>query len=77
MAKMIPVDSSMIQAVGYDPETQILEVLFNSGQTYHYEGVPPKVHKELMEADSKGRYMRDAIIDMYPAARMSRRRRRR
>ncbi len=76
MADMVPVNSSMIQAVGYDPETQILEVLFNSGQAYHYEGVPPEVHQELMASDSKGRYMRDAIIDMYPDVRVSRRRRR-
>ena len=34
MAKLIPVESSMIQAVGYDPKTRILEVVFNSGQTY-------------------------------------------
>lgn len=73
---MVPVDSSMIQVVGYDPETQILEVLFNSGQTYHYEGVPPEVHEELMEAGSKGQYMRAAIIDRYPDVRVSRRRRR-
>ena len=37
MAKLVPVESSMIQAVGYDPETRILEVVFNSGQTYCYE----------------------------------------
>jgi hypothetical protein len=66
MAKLIPVESSMIQAVGYDPETHILEVVFNSGQTY----------QELMAADSKGQYMRAAIIGVYPDYRVSRRRRR-
>jgi KTSC domain len=76
MAKLIPVESSMIQAVGYDPETRILEVVFNSGQTYCYEDVPPEVHQELMAADSKGQYMRAAIIDVYPDYRVSRRRRR-
>jgi hypothetical protein len=54
MAKLVPVESSMIQAVGYDPKTRILEVVFNSGQTYCYEDVPPEVHQELMAADSKG-----------------------
>src|SRR5215468_2070952 len=79
MAKLVPVESSMIQAVGYDPKTRILEVVFNSGQTYCYEDVPPEVHQELMAADSKGQYMRAAIaaiIDMYPDYRVSRRRRR-
>src|SRR5215813_9173789 len=76
MAKLIPVESSMIQAVGYDPKTRILEVVFNSGQTYCYEDVPPEVHQELMAADSKGRYMRAAIIDVYSDYPVSRRRRR-
>jgi KTSC domain-containing protein len=76
MAKLIPVESSMIQAVGYDPKTRLLEVVFNSGRTYCYEGVSPKVYKELMAADSKGRYMRSEIIDVYPDYRVSGRRRR-
>ena len=76
MAKRIPVESSMIQAVSYDAKTRALEVLFNSGQTYCYEGVPPKVYKGLIAADSKGRYMRVHIIGMYPEYRISRRRRR-
>ena len=76
MAKLIPVDSSMIQAVGYDAKTRILEVVFNSGRTYCYEDVPAKVYKELMAADSKGRYMRSEIIDMYPDYSVSGRKRR-
>jgi KTSC domain len=77
MAKLIPVESSMIQAVGYDSKTRTLEVVFNSGRTYCYEGVPSKVYKELMAADSKGQYMRAAIIDVYPDYPVSGRRRRR
>ena len=76
MAKLVSVESSMVQAVGYDAKTHTLEVVFNSGQTYCYEDVPPKVYKGLMAADSKGRYMRAEIIDIYPDYRVSRRRRR-
>jgi hypothetical protein len=74
--KLTTVESSMIHAVGYDSKKRVLEVVFNSGQTYCYEGVPPKVYKELMAAESKGRYMRDEIIDMYPYSHISRGRRR-
>ena len=76
MAKLTPVESSMIQAVGYDAKTRTLEVIFNSGQTYCYEDVPPKIYKGLMAADSKGRYMRAEIIDVYPDYRVSGRTRR-
>ena len=63
--KLTPVDSSMIEAVGYDAETQTLEVLFNSGKRYAYHDVPQDVYDGLMAADSKGQYMRGYIIDVY------------
>jgi len=74
--KLTTVDSSMIHAVGYDSKKRVLEVVFNSDQTYCYEGVPPKIYKELMAAESKGRYMRNEIIDVYPYAQLSHSRRR-
>ena len=74
--KLIPVESSMIQAVGYDPDTQELEIVFNSGNVYRYVNVPQKEYEGLMSADSKGQYMRANIIDVYPYHRVSRRRRR-
>ncbi len=72
--KLETVESSMIHAVGYDAKTRTLEVIFNSGGTYIYDDVPPKVYKELMAAESKGRYMKNEIIDVYPYGKLSRRR---
>ena len=74
--QLITVESSMIHAVGYDPTTQELEVVFNSGKTYVYTGVPQKVYDGLMSAESKGQYMRAFIIDVYPDQPLSRYRRR-
>ena len=62
------VDSSMIAAAGYDPETRLLVVLFNSGKAYEYAEVPPQVFFALMAADSKGRFMNDNVIGFYPYA---------
>jgi hypothetical protein len=75
MGELVRVESSMIKAVGYDAATRVLEVLFNSGQTYYYEGVPPEIHRGLMDAASKGQYMHAQIIDVYPDHQRSRRRR--
>jgi hypothetical protein len=66
MVDLIAVDSSMIAAVGYDPEARSLVVLFNSGKTYEYHEVPPEEYQGLMEADSKGQYMNSRIIRVYP-----------
>ena len=73
--KLQTVDSSMIHAVGYDAKTKTLEVVFNSGRTYAYEDVPRKIYRELMAADSKGRYMLDAVMDCYAYGQVSSRRR--
>lgn len=74
--QLIEVESSMIQAVGYDPQQQELEVVFNSGNVYRYAQVPKEEYEGLLKADSKGRYMRSNIIDGYPYYAVRRRRRR-
>jgi hypothetical protein len=35
----------MIQAVGYNRKERLLEVVFDSGRSYYYEEVPPRVYK--------------------------------
>ncbi len=65
------VQSSMISAVRYHENHQILEVAFNKG-IYLYFGVPREVFEGLLRAESKGRYMRQQIIDRYPWVKKSR-----
>ncbi len=58
-------ESSMMRSVGYDGKEQILEIEFkNSGRIYHYK-VEEAVFKELIEAESLGRYFRDNIAGVY------------
>lgn len=65
------VDSSMIDLVGYDEKAKVLEVRFiNSGMSYRYFGVPKKEYQGLMNASSKGSYMRNYIIDFYDCAKV-------
>jgi lysyl-tRNA synthetase class 2 len=59
------VDSSMISAFKYDPAKKELEVMFTRTGTYRYFDVPEDVIKDLREADSKGSFMRYAVIDMF------------
>jgi hypothetical protein len=74
--KLIEVESSMIQAVGYDQNLKELQVVFNSGNIYCYTQVPKEEYESLLNADSKGSYMRANIIDTYPYYPVHRRRRR-
>lgn len=57
----VPVQSSDLASVGYDPVTRILEVEFVKTGVYSYLSVPPEVYAELMAAPSKGRYFNLAI----------------
>jgi hypothetical protein len=56
----------MIAAAGYDPERRVLVVLFNNGRAYEYHDVPEEEYTGLLAAESKGRYMNENIIDVYP-----------
>ena len=56
-----PVSSSNLRAIGYNPETQTLEIEFLNGGLYSYSGVPASVHASLMSASSHGSYF-DANI---------------
>ncbi len=61
----IPVTSSDIKSIGYDPDNLILEIEFLSGGTYRYFGIPPHLHKEFMHADSKGKFLHAFIKFSY------------
>ena len=62
MVEMRFVDSSSVEAIGYDPDAQELYVRFlQSGQTYVYYGVEEWVFQEFLQADSKGAYLNTNI----------------
>ena len=66
MPEMHYVDSSSIEAVGYDKENMELHVRFlESGATYVYRNVPREVFDELMTADSKGSHFNREIRNTY------------
>jgi hypothetical protein len=64
----------MLYAVGYDQGSQTLETVFSTGGIYRYTGVPKHVYAGLLAAASKGRYMQDHIIGVYPYQRLHRQR---
>lgn len=59
------VESSNIDAIGYDTEAAELWIQFKSGSTYIYTSVPEAVAGELELAASKGSYFNRAIKPTY------------
>jgi hypothetical protein len=58
-----PIESTAIRAAGYDPDTRVLEVEFQSGAIYEYQGVPVELYEGLIASDSAGRYFEVSIRD--------------
>lgn len=61
----IPVRSSCMRSVGYDPDSHVLEIEFSEGAVYRYIGVPALVHVALLAAPSKGLYLDGHIKPRY------------
>jgi len=64
------VASSNIRSVGYDPQTQTLEVEFMNGTIYQYYGVPENIYDQMMGEQSKGRFLNTYIRNQYPYSRV-------
>ncbi|MDR3436388.1 KTSC domain-containing protein [Telmatospirillum sp.] len=59
--RMYDVESSNLQAVGYDPANETLQVSFKHGGLYGYKGVPPVLVTEMLFSESVGKFF-DARI---------------
>ena len=61
MIKPIPVKSSNISSVWYDPATKVLGIVFHGSGLYHHADVPQDVFDAFMAAESKGKHYHAAI----------------
>lgn len=67
----IPVESSNLENVGYDPESATLQIGFKNGYVYEYYDVPQHIYDELMAADSKGKYSHRNIYKVFNQQRIN------
>lgn len=66
MPEMVFVDSSNIEAIGYDASTSELHVRFSKGGAdYVFFNVEEWVYQEFLRADSKGRYFWQNVRERY------------
>ena len=67
MFETVKVDSTAIEQVSYDKETQVLRIMFKRGAEYDYPNVPAYEFKALVSAPSVGKYY-NANIKKYAIA---------
>lgn len=60
------VSSSNLASIGYDPDSETLEVEFaKTGKVYEYYNVPQFMYDRLMEASSHGVFFNAEIRNAY------------
>lgn len=67
---MVPVQSSNLAAVGYDPEAKVLRIRFRSDDQWDYADVPAEKHAAMLKAPSVGIYFHSHIKPHYKATKV-------
>lgn len=67
---ILPVKSSNIAGIGYDPDSETMHVKFSNGNTYQYMGVDNKVYDDLIKADSIGSQFASSIKSNFTGKRL-------
>lgn len=72
--QMTEVKSSNISAIGFtkehritlnSPPTSVMRVTFTHGESYDYYGVPEKIYREFVKAESIGKYFHEHVNKKY------------
>ena len=63
--KRVPVVSTNLKSVGYEPNSQVLEIEFIDGGVYVYNNVPPAVFQDFLKAKSHGTFFHANIKKAY------------
>lgn len=67
---MLSVNSSVAYAIGYDADSQILQVEFQSGEIYQYFDVEAETWEDFHSADSIGEFFNQEIKGNYECDRI-------
>jgi len=58
----VPLESSSIASIGYDPRERVLELEFRqSWEVYQYFDVPTEEYAAFLAADSKGTFLNQRL----------------
>ena len=67
---MLPVESSMAKAVGYDSDEEVLQVEFRNGDVYQYSNVDDTTWDGLYKTKSIGKFFNRRIKGKYQCQRL-------
>ena len=64
-------ESKLLAASAYDGLKHILFLRFRSGEVYRYFGFPENQYRELLDAESRGRYFLSHIRNQFRYERLA------
>ena len=64
-SELIEVESSNVQAIGYDTETKQLFVQFKKSGLYQYDNVPEALYHSFLTAPSMGTFVWQELRGQY------------
>lgn len=64
------VSSSNLRSVGYESESQTLEIEFHDSGIYQYYGVPAQMYESLVSASSPGQFLHYNVKGVYRYAKI-------
>ena len=70
--RRVPLQSSLLAWVDYDPGRRLLAVQFRSGDQYRFFDVPPHCFEALLQAPSQGQYFHSSVRNRFPYQNLSR-----
>ena len=59
------VTADTLRSIGYDPDSELLELEFTTGDIYDYQKVKPYLYMGLMSSNAKDAYFTQYIRDNY------------
>lgn len=68
----LELDSTALAWVCYLPKREVLQVGLRTGRDYEYFDVPAEVYRELLAAESKGRYYNHHIRNEFDGKQLGR-----
>jgi hypothetical protein len=66
-----PMSSTNVASVGYDEQSETLEVEFANGSVYQYFNVGLALYEQFRTAPSKGQFLNSNIRSSYPYSRVA------
>jgi hypothetical protein len=59
--ELVPIQSTNLRAIGYEPDTMLMQIQFSNGSLYSYQNVEPETYQALVTSPDPGKFFAEII----------------